>query len=404
MKLRTAALSALMLAGTMLGAAPAPAQQTPAGPDAPIEHADYANPTYWLCKPGRQDACTIPQDSAVVAADGSVKVETFKADPNAPIDCFYIYPTVSNDNFSSSDLIANAEEINVVKSQFARFGAACRTYAPMYRQTTLVQLRAGLSNGAVTPPPQRGAKGQGNADVDDAWDYYMKNDNKGRGVIIIGHSQGASQVTRLIKAKIEGQPVQKQLIAAYIVGAGLTVAKGKDTGGTFTSIPVCKSAGQTGCVISYGSFRDTVPAPATGMAVGASTVNATADGACANPASLGGGKGEAKSYWAVEAPLNSSLKKPERWSATQPLYQPFASTPGLITTECVVKDNKSFLQVHVNADPKDKRADDIYGDVLSADGKVNTAWGLHNVDMNLMMGNFIDIAKAQAKAYMAKNK
>jgi len=402
MRLSITAPAAFVLAGALLATAPALGQQTPPAADTPFEHADYSNPAYWLCKPGRQDACTIPQDSAVVAADGSVKVETFKADPNAPIDCFYVYPTVSNDPFSTSDLIANAEEINVVKSQFARFGAACRTYAPMYRQTTLVQLRAGLGNG--TPPPVRFAKGQGNSDVDDAWEYYMKNDNKGRGVIIIGHSQGAGQVTRLIKSKIEGQSAQKQLVAAYIVGAGLTVAKGKDTGGAFTSVPVCRSAIQTGCVISYGSFRDTIPAPATGMAVGAATVTATADGACANPAALGGGKGEARSYWAVEAPLNSSLKKPERWSATQPLYQPFASTPGLVTAECVVKDNKSFLQIHINADPKDRRADDIYGDVLSADGKVNPAWGLHNVDMNLMMGNLIDIARSQAKAYLAKNR
>jgi len=121
-----------------------------------------------------------------------------------------------------------------------------------------------------------------------------------------------------------------------------------------------------------------------------------------NPAALGGGKGEAQSYWTVAAPLNSSLKPPPRWSQTQPLYTPFAVTPGLVTAECVQKNGKSYLEVHVNAKPDDKRADDIYGDVMSADGSVNTAWGLHNVDMNLMMGNFIEIVKTQAKAYKSK--
>lgn len=388
---------AASLLALCLGAGGALAQTPDAA--AAIERADYSKGEHWLCLPGRQDACTIPLDASIVAKDGSVKRETYKADPGAGIDCFYVYPTVSNDPFSTSDLTANSEELNVVESQFARFGSVCRTFAPMYRQVTLPQLRARFGG---TAPPQRGAAGQGAVDVDDAWDYYMTHHNNGRGVVIIGHSQGAGQVARLIREKIDGKPVQKQLVSALIIGSGITVAKGKDVGGTFTSIPLCKTASQTGCAIAYGSFRDTVPPPATGLAVGAGNVGGETEGACVNPAALGGGKGEAKGYWTVAAPLNSSLKPPPRWSQSQPLFTPFAVTPGLVSAECVQKNGKSYLEVRVNADPKDKRADDIYGDVLAADGSVNTAWGLHNVDMNLMMGNFIEIVKAQAKAYKAK--
>ena len=35
-------------------------------------------------------------------------------------------------------------------------------------------------------------------DVLDAWNYYLKNDNGGRGVVLVGHSQGSGVLTQLI--------------------------------------------------------------------------------------------------------------------------------------------------------------------------------------------------------------
>ena len=65
-------------------------QPAPAGPATPN---DYTKDENWLCRPGRTDACTADQTATVIQANGSTSVETFKADPNAPIDCFYVYPT-----------------------------------------------------------------------------------------------------------------------------------------------------------------------------------------------------------------------------------------------------------------------------------------------------------------------
>jgi hypothetical protein len=36
------------------------------------DEADYSNPDIWLCRAGRQDACTQPQDATIVAADGKM--------------------------------------------------------------------------------------------------------------------------------------------------------------------------------------------------------------------------------------------------------------------------------------------------------------------------------------------
>ncbi|HEY5646578.1 MAG TPA: DUF3089 domain-containing protein [Pseudomonadales bacterium] len=98
---------------------------------------DYADPEAWLCRPEAPNACAADQTATVVTADGRLATEPFRADPNAPIDCFCVYPTVSLDETPNSDLNAGPEEFSVVVGQFARFGAVCRTYAPLYRQITL---------------------------------------------------------------------------------------------------------------------------------------------------------------------------------------------------------------------------------------------------------------------------
>jgi len=66
--------------------------------------ADYSNPRVWL---GR---------------DGHATVERVQLDPKAPVDCFYVYPTVSTDTTTVSDLVPDAAERNVVRLQLARFG------------------------------------------------------------------------------------------------------------------------------------------------------------------------------------------------------------------------------------------------------------------------------------------
>jgi hypothetical protein len=365
----------------------------------PLDHADWSNGQYWLCRPGEQDSCAVNLDSSIVTADGAVKREAFVPNPKAAIDCFYIYPTVSQQPFTTSDLSVTASEKSVVLRQFARLGSVCRTFAPMYRQITLTQLRV-RSGGA--PPPARGATGQANVDVDEAFEYYLKHWNNGRGIVFIGHSQGAGQIARLVQKYVDSKDLNKQLVSTLIIGGAVTVPTGKDVGGTFKSIPACRKLGQTGCVISYGSFRDTVPPPAQG-GVGAGKITATSEGLCVNPAALAGGKANPVSYWAVAAGLNSSLRPPSRWTAKTPLYTDFATTPGLITTECVKKNGLAYLEIHVNANPADPRADEIPGDVFKADGSVDASWGMHNSDMNISMGNFVSVVGAQAKAWSASH-
>jgi DUF3089 family protein len=359
---------------------------------------DYADGRNWLCLPGRQDACAVDQTTTVVAGDGKLTREIFKADPGAPIDCFYVYPTVSMDPGGNSDMTAGPEENGVVRVQFARFASQCRLYAPLYRQATLTQLRAAASGSPI--PVDRALAYN---DVVDAWNSYLRRDNNGRGVVLIGHSQGSGVLTQLIRNEIDGKPVQARLVSALLLGTNLAVPRGKDVGGAFQSIPLCRAAKQVGCAIAYVSFRSTVPPPENSRFGNVQGDNMMA--ACTNPAALGGGKGELRAYLpAGGRSITGSSAEPRPWvTPAQPIETPFVSVPGLLFAECVSNLKGSYLEVAVRGNPLDPRTDDIAGDVMT-NGQVNASWGLHLIDVQLAIGNLVDIVREQGKAFNAARK
>lgn len=367
-----------------------PPAAAPTAPATASARTDYAKAENWLCRPGlANNPCEVNIDATIIKADGSTTLETFKADPNAPIDCFYVYPTVSLDPMTYSDLKPGPEEFSVVKSQLARFGSKCRIYAPMYRQFSLGALRARMSGGAAVPA--NGSPADPNNDVDDAWAHYLANDNKGRGVVILGHSQGSGQIMRLIAAKVDGQPVQKQLVSAIVLGSSVQVPKGKDVGGTFKSIPVCKSEDQAGCVISFSSFRDTIPpGPTASFGMGRGENEAV----CTNPAALGGGEAKSPKVYFSNAD--------REWVKGKKIDTPFVMLPGMTTTECVRKGNHHYLEARFKSDPADPRIDDPGTDVMAA-GKPDPNWGLHLIDANLGMGDLVDLVGKQTAAWKKAN-
>ena len=359
---------------------------------------DYANPAVWLCRPDRQDACSAPQDATIVAVNGTLTREAFHAAKNPPIDCFYVYPTVSTEPGGNSDLNITGAEKNVVNAQFARFAEKCRLFAPMYRQVTLTALRAMIGGQPI--PVDRDL---GYNDVLAAWNYYLAHDNHGRGVVLVGHSQGSGVLTRLIKEEIDGKPVQGKLISAILMGTSLPVPKGADVGGAFKHIPVCRANSQTGCVIAFADFRANAPPPANSR-FGKAPEGMQA--VCANPAALGGGSGMLNAYLSAGRISTGSdgPREPFDWTTpAKPIDTAFVKVPGLLSAECLADEHGSYLAVTVHPTPGGVRTNEISGDVL-VNGQVLPDWGLHLIDANLTMGNLVAIVGDETKAYLAKGK
>jgi hypothetical protein len=360
--------------------------------DAPAAQ-DYALPQNWLCLPGHRDACSVSLATTRVDADGSMTVEENAPAENPAYDCFYVYPTVSDDPTPHSDMIANDEERRVILLQAAPFAQNCHVYAPLYRQVTLMAIRRGIAGGGWEGVSRERAYN----DVKAAWDHYLADHNNGRGVVLIGHSQGSGLLTQLIANEIDGSDVGDRMISALIIGSNVGVTEGADSGGQLGSIPVCRSADQFGCVVSFVSFRSDVPPTAETRFGRVATPGQEA--ICANPGALSGGP-VALDAWMS----NSSIFTPQAetvWAdGGAPVTTDFVRVPGLLSGECVSNGGANYLSVTVNADASDPRTDDIPGDLIVGGQRIDS-WGLHLIDMNLAMGNMVALVEQQAAAWMA---
>jgi hypothetical protein len=230
------------------------------------------------------------------------------------------------------------------------------------------------------------------ADVLAAWRHYLAHYNNGRPFVLIGHSQGSIHLLKLLQEEIEGKPVAKKMLSAILLGWAVEVPEGKLVGGSLKSTPLCSRVGQTGCVITYMSFRASAPPPPASFLGRAAKPGMTAG--CTNPAALRGGKAKLDSYWFSMSPVPPGAQ-PVTWSSQGAPPTPFLRTEGLVTAECRHNGQAGYLAVTENADLKDARTDRIPGDVYIA-GKLNPGWGLHLVDMNVAQGDLIRLVEAQA--------
>lgn len=210
--IRTALLTFAAVAAT-------PASAQPAASPAAVDYSKDAN---WLCLPGRSDICSTPLPTTALNSNGYGSVGRSEVAKDAAVDCFYVYPTVSNDRGLNSDLTVDNSERSATQVQFARFAGVCRTFAPVYRQMTLGAVAAAAAGADVTKSAMLAY-----ADVASAWRTYLRQYNEGRPFVLIGHSQGslmlqpthAAAFTRLQEERVPASaPVRKSRIQEVGLG------------------------------------------------------------------------------------------------------------------------------------------------------------------------------------------
>jgi hypothetical protein len=364
--------------GKFLGsliAALSPGQPAQALPPAP----NYSVEKSWICLPGRNDTCSTPLATTALGANGygSTGRSTVAKDP--PFDCFYVYPTVSQDQGLNSDLNVS-EEIGATQSQFARFASVCRPFVPIYRQMTLAAVATASAGGDVTR-----AGTIAYSDIANAWRTYLAKYNHGRPFVLVGHSQGSLMLQELIKHEIDGKPVAKQMVRAIIPGFDVLVPQGKLVGGTFKSTPLCSRPGETGCVMSWVSFREGSQPP-EGAMFGWAPPGMTVG--CTNPAAPGSAKWEPlDSYWFTRSSY-PVIGGPVQWSSEGAAPSPYVHVDGLVAARCVNDGRRGYLAVRTIATPGSKRTDRIPGEV-GIGGIFLPGWGMHLADMSIAQGDLI---------------
>ncbi len=351
-------------------------------------------PTVWLCRPGlANNPCTAPLTTTVVRPNGSRSIQTARPAKNPPVDCFYVYPTVSQQKTINANLHIDPAERAVARAQASRFSQVCRVYAPMYPQLTLSAIAKGgaiSGRGAVTAY----------LGLLSAWNDYLAHYNRGRGVVLIGHSQGAFLLVSLIQREVDpNAAVRRHLVSALLMGGNVTVPVGSDVGGSFQHIPACRSDGETGCVVAYSSFDQTPPPNSLFGRVGTgfrarsalAPSNANLQVLCTNPADLAGGERHLDPYLPTfSTPRSAAIL--QRGSSVRTVRTPWVAYPDLYSGQCENAGGASWLQVTDVAGPTDRRP--VVHDVLGP------TWGLHLVDVNIALGNLVDVVRDASAAYI----
>lgn len=351
---------------------------------------DYSDAGSWLCRPEKNEICSSIKQVSVVTPDGNVSLQQYEPNQETQIDCFYVYPTSSEDKTANSDMQPGLE-IPVTANQFGLFGSKCRQFAPLYRSITVRALR-GLLIGRPLPNTNYDLPYQ---DVLSAWHYYLEHYNQGRGVVIIGHSQGSTILSNLIKEEIDGKPIQQQLVAVILAGTTVLVPEGKVVGGTFKSIPLCTNFDQAGCLIVYASYRATLP-PSINPPARFGHASDSMQAACVNPAAL-----SKKDIGSKDKVLLDSyfVTGDTVWTTSNHIETPQVRVPGLVSGQCVTRGEHAYLEISVNADASDPRTDTIPGDLIIND-EPDPIWGLHRVDLALTMGNLLDVVDHLGQAWL----
>jgi hypothetical protein len=355
-----------------------------------------AGATVWLCKPGvKPDPCAPGLSTTVYNAPLTMATGTQhpKAEKNPPVDCFYVYPTVSDEKTPNSDLQIQDTETSIALYQASRYSQYCKVYAPMYRQVTLAG--AGLPGSTPTqakPNLQLGVK-----DVENAFEDYLKHDNHGRGFVLIGHSQGAGVLESLIAKDVDSKPaVRSQLLSAILMGGNVLVKGNTGIGGYFKHVGACRSATQLHCVIAFSTFDQPVPKDSLfGRPNALLSSNKPPKGdevLCTNPANLAGGSG-------VLDPIQPSA--PFAPGSTIALglsvlnfHPPQPSTvywtaPASYRAQCEDSNGAHVLMIAAR-----------YG-AQTPTPAPTPEWGLHLLDANLSLGNLIGIVKSESTAFLS---
>lgn len=281
-------------------------------------------------------------------------------------DCFYVYPTVSQAPGDNAPRTATPEVVATVHAQAALFSSVCRVFAPAYQQVTS---RALLSGRYFDPAIQTIAYD----DVRRAWQDYLAHDNDGRPFVLLGHSQGSLQLTRLLKEEIEpDDAVRVRLLSALLIGSNVTVATGGDVGGSFTRIPACRHAGQKGCVIAYSSFAAVPPSYSL---FGRST-STDIDVLCTDPTVLAGAPDRAHPY----VPAGRVTTGAKALAGTG-----FVAYPAGIRVSCKTAAGATWLQVSPVAGSA----------VPPFQAALGPAWGLHVADVSLALGDLVEAVRRQ---------
>ena len=142
-------------------------------------------------------------------------------DPAAPVDVFFVYPTIYAEKSPGNMDLADQRLRDIAgkyirKAYAGAYSSQANLFMPYYRQVSMARLDP------TTDMFQNPCFLIGYRDISQAFDYYMNHLNNGRPFILAGHSQGAMQLVKLMRDRFNDTVLQRKLVAAYLIGYSVT--------------------------------------------------------------------------------------------------------------------------------------------------------------------------------------
>ncbi len=347
----------------------------PASATAPAQpKADDAG-TIWLCRPHQQpDPCTASLETTVILPNGSRHVVRYGDASSPAIDCFYLYPNVTHQTTGNANLHIDPQETAIAELEASPFSQVCRVFAPMYRETT------GRARGAAAAR----ARQLTFATTLSAWRDYLANYNDGRGVVLIGHSEGSSVLSEMVTSQIDRSPtVRRQLVSAILTGLDFPV-------GPLANLSPCESPDQFGCLVDYNAYAGQPPNDARFGELPEERGKPVED-VCTNPAALAGGTGLLDSMYRTRLAtqdVDGSISEGVLAATLPDVSTPWIEYEHGYSGSCVTSAGRHVLMVHGSTQ------------VPALRSFPDASFGLHVDDPNLAMGNLVQLVRSQAAAYL----
>jgi hypothetical protein len=204
----------------------------------PLAGNAYASPALWYARPGLADSPAAFRPAGLAPDPAPLPAAVFFIHPTS-----YLSP--AHWNAPTGDPEADRMAGMMVRGMASAFNASNQLWVPKYRQATF---GAFLADRPESPRALDLAYG----DVRTAFRAFLAAAPANQPIVLVGHSQGALHLKRLLRDEVAGTPLARRVAAAYVIGWPVSLTHDLPAMG----LPACTRAAEPGCVMSWLSYAE----------------------------------------------------------------------------------------------------------------------------------------------------